>query len=61
LPAARRAAAAAEFAYTKGAAGVIELLDARRQLRAVELEAVGAYAEYAKARAGLAAALNRDL
>lgn len=60
LPSARRAAAAAEFAYSKGAAGVLELLDARRQLRAVELEAVTLQADFAKARAALAAALNRN-
>ena len=60
LPSARRAAAAAEFAYSKGAASVLELLDARRQLRAVELEAVTLQADFAKARATLAAALNRN-
>ena len=61
LPAARRAASASEFAYSKGAASVLELLDARRQLRAVELEAVSLQADYAKARAALAGALNRPL
>jgi cobalt-zinc-cadmium efflux system outer membrane protein len=61
LPAARKAASAAEFAYSKGAASVLELLDARRQLRAVEFEAISIQADYAKARAALAAALNKPL
>ncbi|NTV09614.1 MAG: TolC family protein [Zoogloea sp.] len=60
LPAARKAAQGVEFAYSHGAAGVLELLDARRTLRATELDAIGAEADYARARAGLAAALNQD-
>lgn len=56
LPAARKSAAAVELAYTHGAAGVLDLLDARRTLRATELDAVSALADFAKAVASLEAA-----
>jgi cobalt-zinc-cadmium efflux system outer membrane protein len=49
LDAARRVARAQDFAYERGAIGVLDLLDARRTLRAVELDAAGARADYAKA------------
>jgi len=49
LAAARRSADAAEFAFARGATSVLEVLDARRTLRAVQLEATGARADYAKA------------
>jgi outer membrane protein, heavy metal efflux system len=42
-------AKAAEFAYSKGAMGLIDLLDARRTWRQVQLEAAQARADYAKA------------
>jgi outer membrane protein, heavy metal efflux system len=48
-PAARDVAMAAEFAYARGATGVLDLLDARRSLKAVELDEVQARAEAAKA------------
>lgn len=48
---AERVAKAAEFAYGKGAIGLIDLLDARRTWRQVQLEAAQARADYAKARA----------
>ena len=48
---AERVAQAAELAYTKGAMGLIDLLDARRTLRQLRVEAVTARADYAKARA----------
>ena len=38
LTAAEKAASGAEFAYTRGAIGVMDLLDARRQLYATRLE-----------------------
>lgn len=60
LPSARRAAEAAEFAFRHGATGVLDMLDARRTLRAIEIEALAAQADYARARAELAAAQNRD-
>lgn len=51
LPAAERITAAAEFAFQRGASSVIEVLDARRTLRAVRLDALAARAEHAKALA----------
>lgn len=48
---AERVAKAAEFAFGKGAMGLIDLLDARRTLRQVQLEAATARADYAKALA----------
>jgi cobalt-zinc-cadmium efflux system outer membrane protein len=49
LGAANRSAEASEFAFSRGAISVLEVLDARRTMRAVRLEALGARAEYAKA------------
>lgn len=49
LAAARRSAEAAEFAFQRGATSVLEVLDARRTLRSVQLEALGARADYARA------------
>jgi cobalt-zinc-cadmium efflux system outer membrane protein len=48
---ARRAAAYAEFAYRSGTISVTELLDARRTLRATQLDSAQARADYAKALA----------
>jgi cobalt-zinc-cadmium efflux system outer membrane protein len=48
---ARKAAEYAEYAYRNGAIGLIDLLDARRTLRAVTLDAAAARADYAKALA----------
>ncbi|MGZ5686008.1 MAG: TolC family protein, partial [Usitatibacter sp.] len=48
-PVAGDVARAAEFAYARGATGVLDLLDARRSLKAVELDEVQARAEAAKA------------
>lgn len=48
---AEKVAAAADLAYRKGAMGVMDLLDARRTLRQVQIEAAAARADYAKARA----------
>jgi cobalt-zinc-cadmium efflux system outer membrane protein len=60
LSEARRAAEAAEFAYRNGAIGVMDLLDARRTLRATQVDAAAARNEYAKAlsawRTGMAQA-----
>ena len=56
LPAARKAAEVAEFAYKHGATSLIELLDARRSLRAVELGAIDARTDEANAIARLHAA-----
>lgn len=56
LASARKAAEASEFAYKKGALGVMDLLDARRSLNATELDAATAHADYAKALAAWRAA-----
>jgi cobalt-zinc-cadmium efflux system outer membrane protein len=61
---AQRAAEAAEFAYSRGAIGVMDLLDSRRQLYATRLEASASQADYAKSlaawRAAIAAAQLQD-
>ena len=49
LPEAEKVTAAAEFAYRKGATGLLELLDARRTLRQIQQEAATAKSDYAKA------------
>jgi cobalt-zinc-cadmium efflux system outer membrane protein len=49
LTEARRAADFAELAYQKGASGVLDLLDARRTLRAVQVSGAETRTEYAKA------------
>ena len=46
---AERVAKAAELAYSKGAMGLMDLLDTRRTLRQVQVEAATARADYAKA------------
>ncbi len=56
LPSARKAAATAEFAYARGALGLVDLLDARRTLQSIELAAIDAHADEAKALARKAAA-----
>ena len=56
LAAAARSAQAADFAFERGAISVLEMLDARRTLRAVRLEALAARAEHARALAAWRAA-----
>jgi len=58
LKEAQRAADAAEFAYTRGAIGVMDLLDARRQLYATRLEASATRADHAKSLAAWQAAIT---
>ncbi|MGE5523085.1 MAG: TolC family protein [Rhodospirillaceae bacterium] len=58
LAAADKAASGAEFAYSRGAIGVMDLLDARRQLYATRLESVAAQADYARALAAWRAATS---
>ena len=61
LPGATRNAEAYEFAFRRGALDVTDLLDARRTLRATQLEALDARADYAKAAvAWLAATAPAD-
>lgn len=61
LPEARKVAEGTEFAYKKGAVGLTDLLDARRTLRSIELDAVAARADYAKARAAWLAATEWEV
>jgi cobalt-zinc-cadmium efflux system outer membrane protein len=51
LDAAQRTTKAIEFAFERGATSVLEVLDARRTLRAVQLEALAARTDYAKSLA----------
>lgn len=51
IPAARRAAESAEFAFAHGAISAVDVLDARRTWRAVQIEALSAQADYARAAA----------
>ncbi len=51
IPAARRAADAAEFAFAHGAISAVDVLDARRTWRAIQIEALTAQADYARAAA----------
>lgn len=55
-PAARDVARGAEFAYAHGATGVLDLLDARRSLKSVELDEVQLRSDAAKAWARMEAA-----
>ena len=55
---AKKSADAAEFAYKNGAIGVMDLLDARRTLRSIQLDAAAARADYAKALAAWQAGLG---
>jgi len=48
---AEKTATAAEFAYSRGALSLLDLLDARRTLKAIQLEAASARSDYAKALA----------
>lgn len=60
LPAAHRASAAVQLAFNQGAASVLDVIDARRSLYAVEIDTTNALAEAAKARAAWAAATNHQ-
>jgi cobalt-zinc-cadmium efflux system outer membrane protein len=61
LAEAKRAADAAEFAYRNGAIGVMDLLDARRTLHAVQNDAAAARNDFSKALAAWSAALASDV
>ncbi len=58
LPAAAKAADGAEFAYTRGAIGVMDLLDARRQFYAAQLDTATATADHAKTLAAWRSAIK---
>lgn len=49
LPLSEKTAVAMEYAYTHGAASLLDLLDARRSLHAAHLETLDAQTDYAKA------------
>ena len=59
LPAAQKAYAAVQLAFNQGAASVLDVIDARRSLYAIETDTASALADAAKARAAWAAAVNR--
>ncbi|WP_051362426.1 TolC family protein [Solimonas soli] len=59
LPQAEDAATAVEYAYAHGAAPLLDLLDARRTLRAARLDALSAQHDYAQALAARDAAWAR--
>ena len=59
LPQAQRAAEAVEYAYARGAAPLLDLLDARRTLRATRNELADASYDYAAALAAWQAASER--
>jgi outer membrane protein, heavy metal efflux system len=61
LKAAQQSSEAAEFAFKKGAIGVMDVLDARRVYRATQQEAITAQAHYAKAWEALRVALQFNL
>ncbi|HEY6898064.1 MAG TPA: TolC family protein [Rhodocyclaceae bacterium] len=56
LPLAQKAARGVELAYSHGAASLLDLLDARRALRASEHDLVAAQADHARSLANLQAA-----
>jgi cobalt-zinc-cadmium efflux system outer membrane protein len=58
LPAARKASAAVQLAFSQGAVSALDVIDARRSLHAVEIDTASALADAAKARAAWAAATN---
>ena len=58
LPLARNVAKAAEFAYGKGATSVLDLLDARRTLKQIELDASQANTDAGKAWAQWSASVE---
>ena len=60
LTEAQKSANATEFAYQHGAIGVTDLLDSRRVLRALQLDAISARADYAKSLAAWQASTNTE-
>ena len=60
LPDAAQVVTAFEFAFSRGAATLTDLFDARRQRAAVRVELIAALADYAKARAGYDAAVSSE-
>lgn len=60
LTEAQKAADAAEFAYNHGATGITDLLDSRRVLRALQLDAATVRADFAKSLAAWRAAVASE-
>jgi len=60
LPAARQSAAAAEYAFNRGAMGIMDVLDVRRSERAAQLDTLAARNDYAKSLAAWRAALTES-
>ena len=60
LTEAKKAADAAEFAYNHGATGITDLLDSRRVLRALQLDAATVRADFAKSLAAWKAAMTAE-
>lgn len=60
LSAARSSAEAAEFAFKNGALGVMDVLDARRTYRAIEMDAINAQADFAKVQAALRISIEEE-
>ena len=60
LTEAQKSANATEFAYQHGAIGVNDLLDSRRVLRALQLDAVSSRADYVKSLAAWQASTNTE-
>ncbi|MEB0033295.1 TolC family protein, partial [Undibacterium sp. RTI2.1] len=60
LSAARNSAEAAEFAFKNGALGVMDVLDARRTYRAIEMDAINAQADFAKVQATLRISIEEE-
>ena len=58
LTEAQKAADAAEFAYNHGATGITDLLDSRRVLKALQLDAASVRADFAKSLAAWKAAIT---
>jgi cobalt-zinc-cadmium efflux system outer membrane protein len=61
LGAAKKSADSAEFAFKHGALGVMDVLDARRTYRAIQLDALAARADYAKSLAAWQAAISESI
>ncbi len=58
LVAAKKSADAVEFAFVKGALGIMDLLDVRRTYRSAQLEALAAHVDYALSLAAWQAAIS---
>ena len=54
LPAAQRNAQTAEYAFQRGAASVLEVLDAQRTLRGIQIEVLAARADRLRAASSVA-------